>query len=417
MAKFTTMLAGLFGYGGGSAMANRSGAQRTEPSMVLVPESIPVGPDGALQLSTVWSCVDLLSRIVGSLPLFVYDTSKEGQRTLARQSRLFSLLHDSPNSRMTPMEFLVAMVLNLALRGRAYARIERDPRTGEAIALWPMPAEQVQAVILPDGSMVYEYQIGGDVAVFSELNVLHLKGMGNGTEGLSKLEHMRSSVSEAASAQAAATRLFLNGGKPTGILMVDGVLRKDQRQAVAERFSEMQQGGMSRLYVLEASMKFQQLSLSPEDQQLLETRQFSVEEICRWFGVPPVLVHHANVTTWGSGVEQILEGFYKLTVRPLLVSVEQAMRKRVMTPAQRARLSVEFSFDALLRASPKDRMEIYAKAVQNGLKTRNECRQLENDPPIAGGDDLTAQTNLVPLQMLGKVKGGSNADPQAPIAQ
>ena len=298
MATFTTMLAGLFGFGGGSAMANKTGAQRTEPSMALVQESAPIGPDGALQLSTVWSCVDLLSRIVGSLPLFVYDTTKAGQRTMARESRLYALLHDSPNSRMTPMEFLVAMMLNLSLRGRAYARIDRDQRTGEAIALWPMPAEQVQAVVLPDGSMVYEYQIGGDVAVFAAENVLHLKGMGNGTEGLSKLEHMRATVSEAASAQAAASRLFLNGGKPTGILMLDKVLRKDQRDAVSARFSEMQQGGMSRLYVLEADMKFQQLSLSPEDQQLLETRQFSVEEICRWFGVPPVLVHHANVTTW-----------------------------------------------------------------------------------------------------------------------
>ena len=83
--------------------------------------------------------------------------------------------------------------------------------------------------------------------------------------------------------------------------------------------------------------------------------------------------------------------------------------KRVLTPAQRARLSVEFSLDALLRASLKDRMDLYAKAVQNGLKTRNECRQLENDPPVTGGDQLTAQTNLAPLEMLGKIQGGGNA--------
>jgi phage portal protein BeeE len=91
-----------------------------------------------------------------------------------------------------------------------------------------------------------------------------------------------------------------------------------------------------------------------------------------------------------------------------------------MTPAQRARLSCEFSLDALLRASLKDRADLYAKLVQNGLKTRNECRQLENDKPISGGDQLTVQTNLVPIQMLGQVNspnGGSNADPQNPLAQ
>ena len=78
--------------------------------------------------------------------------------------------------------------------------------------------------------------------------------------------------------------------------------------------------------------------------------------------------------------------------------------KRVLTSAQRALYSVEFSADALLRASLKDRAEIYSKLVQNGLKTRNECRQLENDPPVAGADDLTAQVNLAPLPMLGKIK-------------
>jgi HK97 family phage portal protein len=96
-------------------------------------------------------------------------------------------------------------------------------------------------------------------------------------------------------------------------------------------------------------MKYQQLSLSPQDQQILETRKFAIEEICRWFDVPPVLVHHSNVTTWGSGIEQIIDGFHKFTVRPMLVSIEQAVTKRVMTTAQRARLSVEFNGRAAAR--------------------------------------------------------------------
>jgi HK97 family phage portal protein len=163
-------------------------------------------------------------------------------------------------------------------------------------------------------------------------------------------------------------------------------------------------------------MKYQQLSLAPEDMELLDTRRFAVEEICRWFDVPPVLIHHSNVSTWGSGIEQIVDGFYKLTIRPLLVGIEQAVRKQVMTPKQRATMSAEFAMEALLRGSLKDRMEVYAKAVQNGLKTRNECRQLENDPPIDGADDLTAQTNLAPLSMLGQVSGGGAAS-ALPIGQ
>ncbi len=416
MAVFSVnSILGWFRTGAGGAMGEQAGMQSGLPSAALTPDIGTIGPDGALQISAVWLCIERRANVVASLPFFAYETV-DGRRTLARSSRLYALLHESPNARMTPLEFWRAMMMNHDLRGNAYARIERAA-DGEAVAMWPMPADQVESHVLPDGSMVYAYRIGDDVAILDESNVLHLKNLGNGTTGLAKLEFMRSTTDEMAKAQTSASKIFGNSGKPTGVLMVDRVLKPEQRASIMQRFSEMTQGSTSRLYVLEAEMKYQQLSLSPVDQQLLESRKFGIEEICRWFDVPPVLVHHSNVTTWGTGVEQIIDGFHKFSVRPMLVSIEQAVRKRVMTPRQRARFTAEFSLDALLRASLKDRAEIYAKQVQNGLKTRNECRQLENDPPVNGGDDLTAQTNLVPLHMLGKVKGGSNADPQAPIAQ
>ena len=409
---------GWMGMWGGGATGEASGEQTSTPSTALISDTQNIGIDSALQLDTVWSCIERRATVIASLPFFAYEQAN-GQKTLARSSRLYALLHDSPNERMTPFEFWRAMVMNHDLRGNAYARITRDTRTGEAIALWPMPADQVTPYVLDDGTMAYAYRIDNDVAVLAAENVLHLKGLGNGTTGLAKLEFMRATTDEAAKAQTSASRIFGNGGKPTGVLMVDNVLKQDQRKTLQERFAEMASGNIARLYVLEANMKYQQLSLSPEDQQLLETRRFSVEQMCRWFDVPPVLVHHSNVTTWGSGVEQIIDGFHKFTVRPMLVSIEQAVRKRVMTPAQRARMSAEFNLDALLRGNAKDRAEIHAKNVQNGLMTRNEVRQLENWPPMPGpgADQLTAQSNLVPLDKLGTATGGSNAPAQDPIAQ
>jgi HK97 family phage portal protein len=173
----------------------------------------------------------------------------------------------------------------------------------------------------------------------------------------------------------------------------------------------MGEGSTSRLHLLEANMQYQQLTMTPEQQQLLETRKYGVEELCRWYDTPPVLVHHSNVTAWGSGIEQLVAGFYTLAIRPLLINIEQGVRKRVMTPRQRATMTAEFNLDALLRGNLKDRMAVYAQAVQNGIKTRAEIRQLENDPPIDGADVLTAQANLVPLDMLGKVvaSGGNGS--------
>lgn len=416
MNNLISSFLGWFGWGG-SALGARAGKQSGNPSGKLVEGSTALAPDGALQLSTVWACVWLLANVVASLPLFVYQNAG-GKRELARTSLLYQILHDSPNSRMTPVEFWCAMLLNILLRGNAYARIEKSAN-GEAIALWPMPADQVEMRILPDGSAVYLYRIDNHVAALDESSVLHIKEIGNGTIGLARLEYMAATTSEATSAQVAASKLFANGGKPTGLLMIDRVLKPEQRAAIARNFADMAEGSTSRLIVLEADMKYQQVNLTPADQQLLETRRFTVEEICRWFGVPPVLVAHSNVTAWGTGIEQIIDGFYKFTVRPLIVRIEQSITKRVMTSDERIELTVEFSLDALLRASLKDRMEIYAKAVQNGIKTRNECRQLENDPPIKGGDELTAQLNLAPLHLLGKTTkpGVGNAGQENATAQ
>lgn len=389
--------AGLFG---ARALADASGKQQTGAAVSLVEGTQPVVIDSALQISAVWACASIIANTIGSLPLMVYENKPSGMRTIARDTGLWILLHTSPNARMTSSEFWVAMLLNLALRNNAYARIERSAN-GEAFALWPMSADQVEAQII-NGELVYLYRIDSDLVVLAADSVLHIKGMGNGTMGLSRLDYMRATTSEVANSTTAATKLFANSGKPTGVLMVDNVLSKEQRDRIRENFAELAAGPNSRLQVLEANMKYQQISLSPEDMELLSTRQFGVEEICRWFGVPPVLVGHSNVTTWGSGIEQIVEGFYKFTVRPILVGIEQATAKRVLTAGQRARYTVEFNFDGLLRVNLKDRAEIYSKLLQNGVFTRNEARQLENMPPIAGGDKVTVQSNLVELQHLPK---------------
>lgn len=412
--NFFSRISGWFGRSG--SIGEASGTQNPVPGASLVPDLASMGVDGALQISTVWACIDRRASTIASLPFFVYQ-QVAGQKQLARTSRLYALLHESPNSRMTPFEFWRALIMNHDLRGNGYARIDRD-NAGEALALWPMPTDQVEAQVLADGSMVYIYRFGSDVAVLAAENVLVIKNLGNGTTGLAKLEFMRATTDEAAKAQTAACKIFSSGGKPTGILMIDKVLNPEQRKVINESFKGLTEGSTSRLQVLEANMKYQQLSMSPEDQQILETRKFTVEEICRWFDVPPVMVHHSNVTAWGSGIEQIVDGFYKLAIRPMLVNIEQATRKRVMTPKQRASMTAEFSLDALLRGSLKDRMAIYAQAVQNGLKTRNECRQLENDAPIDGAGDLTAQSNLLPLALLGtKVTATASAGNGSNLAQ
>lgn len=417
MKNFLFYLSNWFGWD--RATSTRSGQQITVPSTTITEDNVSGGADTALQLSTVYRCVELLSNVISTLPFFAYrNRGSTGLRDLDRTSTIYGLLHESPNRHMTPAEFWQCMVMNLYMRGNSYARLIRN-NLGEVVEMYPIAAAQVTPVVLDTGDLVYAYQTDKGQVVLASESVLHIKDLGNGIVGIDRISYMSATLTEAVRAQAQATKTFKNADKMSGLLYIDKVLTKEQREAVRRTFGEISEGSTSRLFVLEANMKFEPTQMTPEQAQLLTSRQFGVEELCRWFGVPPVLVGHSTVTAWGTGIEQIIDGFYKLTVRPEIVKIEQAVRARVLTPQQRSKFVVEYSFDALLRANAPARFELYAKAVQNGLKTRNECRQLENDPPIDGANELTAQSNLVPLAMLGKVKntGATQNVPEDTVTQ
>jgi HK97 family phage portal protein len=414
-----TLISKMFGWLSGNATAQRPGKQQAAPASGAYENNPAVSLDGALQVSAVWACVKILVETIASLPLFVYQTDHNGMRALIRDAEIYRVMHDAPNRWQTAQEFWEYMLLNLFLRGNAYAIKMRDSQ-GEVYALWPMAADQVEVERLLDGSLVYYYHIDSKTLIYAEDDILHIRGMGNGIVGLSPLDYMRASVGLAINAQNHTAATFRKQARRPGILMSEHVLKQEQRDALRKNFEEIASGGQRELYILEANFTFEPLGMTPADLQLLETRRFAIEDLARWFGVPSVMINDTSkTTTWGTGVEQIIEGFYKFTIRPQLSRIEQALNRRVLTPAQRAKgYHAEFNFDALLRASLKDRMEIYAKAVQNGIFDRNECRQYENLDPRPGGEVLTAQTNLAPLPMLGQLQtGAANAGTQNPVAQ
>jgi len=136
---------------------------------------------------------------------------------------------------------------------------------------------------------------------------------------------------------------------------------------------------------------------------MLEVRQYQVEQICRWFGVPSIMIgHHASGgTTWGSGVEQIMLAFSKQGMRSLCKRVEAAIRRDLLTPEDRKRITVKFNMDGLLRGDSASRAAFLSTMVNVGIMTRNEARGHENLPAKAGGDDLTVQSAMLPIQKLG----------------
>lgn len=392
-------------------MSDQSGQQLETPSSLV---AAPMSPDIALQISTVYACARLLAGTVSSLPLMVFKEDSRGNRKVDRGSRLWTILHDQPNAVMTASDFWQAMILQWTLRGNAYAQIVRDS-VGDVISLWPLSSDQMTVFSDKEtGRLVYQYVRDSQTYDLTPDQVLHIKDIGTGILGFSKLEFMGSSVQEAMATQKYTMQNAQNFGRPSGILTVDHVLdrKKGQADAVGRALGSFKSES-GKLIVLEADMKFQQVALTPEQSQLLESRKYGVEEICRWFGVPPVLIGASGATTWGSGIAEIVSGFHKFTLNPLLKSIEQALESRILRSEERGSVVIEFNLDAFFRGDLQSRYAAYATAVQNGFKTRNEVRALENDPPISGGDTPTAQTNLAPLDKLGEV-ASSNA-PQTPV--
>lgn len=394
-------------------MSDQSGQQLETPSSLV---AAPMSPDIALQISTVYACARLLAGTVSSLPLMVFKEDSRGNRKVDRGSRLWTILHDQPNAVMTASDFWQAMILQWALRGNAYAQIVRDS-VGDVISLWPLSSDQMTVFSDKEtGRLVYQYVRDSQTYDLTPDQVLHIKDIGTGILGFSKLEFMGSSVQEAMATQKYTMQNAQNFGRPSGILTVDHVLdrKKGQADAVGRALGSFKSES-GKLIVLEADMKFQQVALTPEQSQLLESRKYGVEEICRWFGVPPVLIGASGATTWGSGIAEIVSGFHKFTLNPLLKSIEQALESRILRAEERGSVVIEFNLDAFFRGDLQSRYAAYATAVQNGFKTRNEVRALENDPPLEGGDTPTAQTNLAPLDKLGEV-ASSNA-PQTPVGE
>jgi HK97 family phage portal protein len=376
--------------------------------------------DSAMQLSTVWSCIRLVSETVATLPLPVYRTDALGRKVPARDHHLYPLLHDQPNADMTAAEFWESMVACMCLWGNAYAHKERTTQ-GRLIALNPLRPDCMRVRRARNGAVVYHYRdpdVAGRVIEYSDEDIFHLKGFGtDGLTGMSPITYARHSLGNAMAVEESVGSTFRNMVRPSGVLQTDQILTKAQQDAyernLGERFSGTINAGKT--MTLMAGFKFIPIHMPPEDAQMLQIRGFNVEEICRWFRVPPHMVGHTDkVTSWGSGIEQQMQGFLTFSLRPWLTRIEQTIRKSLIAPLEQGVVSAEFNLEGLLRADSQGRALFYGTMVEKGLMTRNEIRAKENLPPLDGGDKLTVQVNMTFLDLLGKIPAPANTQAEAP---
>lgn len=354
---------------------------------------MPVNPGNAETISTVFSCVQSIAETVGGLPLILYRNETNGDRERATDHPLYRVLHDAPNDRQTALEFREQLTAHVLLWGNGYAEIHSDA-AGNVTALEPIHPRNVTVLQLPSGRIRYDVADAqtGRVRPLLADEVLHLKDRtDNGIVGKSRIQVAREMLGGVLASQEHGNKAWANGARLSGVLQTPNVMDDAGIARIAQSWNAQfaGSGNSGKTAILENGLTYQQLSMSNEDAQWLQSRQFSVEEVCRIFRVPPVLVADLRHANFSNSVE-MNRWFVTHTLRRWLTMWEEGAERALLGPIARTRYFIEHNVEGLLRGDSKGRAEFYGSGIKDGWLRKSEARRLENLPAIEGIDDEQA---------------------------
>ncbi len=369
-------------------------------------------PGKAESLSTVYACVSAISETIASLPLILYKRTADDGRERASDRTLYSVLHDQPNALQTALEFREMMQAMVLLRGNAHAEIIRG-NDGQVTGLIPILNNRIATLQLDNGRLAYDVtDTKGKIRRLLQHEVFHLRHRSeNGFVGVSPITASRETVQLGLAERDHGNSTFTNGTRLSGILKFPRMLSPDQRNRIADSWATQYAGGANagRTAVLEEGVEFSTVSMSMEDAQWLEARQFSVEELARLFRVPPTIISDLRHGNYSNSVE-MNRVFVVHTLRRHMTMWEQAISSSLLTPSSRQVYFAEHNVEGLLRGDSSNRADFYSKGIADGWLLIDEVRKYENLPKLSDAQrNQTAQTKPSPTQT--GAKEGANPQP------
>lgn len=353
-----------------------------------------VSTDDAMRGSALSACVRLISGSVAKLPAPVYRMDGDNRKR-DRKHPVDVILNRRPNSWQTPFEFRKMMTAHVALHGNAFA-------------LKRFEGARLAALIPLVGTMRVEQEAFDEPPTYlftpprqaqrryAAREIFHLRDLTlDGVVGLSRIQQAAQGIVLTTSAETFGTSYFLNGAEPGVVISVPNKLNVEQRDGLLKSWRETH-GGPGRAhgpFVMEGGATIDKTTRTNRESQFLELRGFQVEDICRFYGVPPHMVGRTEKnTSWGTGVEQAALGFLKFSLLDWLVMWETAAQRDLLEDD----VFVEHVVEGLLRADFQTRMEGYALAIQNGIYSPNEVRRFENKEPRKDGkgDEYWRPSNM-----------------------
>ncbi|MFF0144624.1 HK97 family phage portal protein [Amycolatopsis sulphurea] len=394
------------------------------------PADEPLTRETALKVSAVFACVRLLTDAIATLPVDAYRRVAGRRRPLAAPDWLIK-----PNPDIGRIAFFGQIMTSLLLEGNAYILVSRVG--GRVVALDVIPASMVEPRYVATRSgrkcLVYQLSVAGEkepsdvVGALGPEDVVHLQGLPLAGElrGVSPLKAASLTIGSALSALEYGAAFFADGALPGAVVNVPGPMTPEGLRAARQTWRNIHGGRGNRhgLAILTEGATFQKVTISPDEAQFLQTRQFQVPDVARLFGVPPHLIADAtNSTSWGSGLSEQNTSFAQYSTRPWVERIEEALTALLVADTGDKRAFVRLNIDAIQRGSLKDRMDTYRVGLASGVYTRNEVRAWEDLPPDSDyGDFFQLPLNLAlltpdgPMSLSGgKTKAEPGDEPDAP---
>lgn len=377
---------------------------------------LAVTPYGALQIAAVWSCVKRLAEDIGKLPRQILRRTgrlsqlSEGKKVDTKHP-LNALLR-RPNAWQTPIQCWGYLIAWFALRGNAYAVVLRGP-DGAPEAIIPVNPDRVSVLMSPVSGLIY-YQVShpliGDSVRFHRDDVIHIRSLisTDGYTGLSPIAAAQDVFGLGIATQQHGATLFRQGAQMNGIITHPGKLSADAKAFLSDNF-ERRQAGVQNAHktpVFDEGMKFEKLTMTNEDAQFILSRQFSVEEIARMFGMPPHKIgdlSHAHF----NNLEQSELAYRSDTLLPIGTQLREECGRVLFFEEEQLRYEMDVDYNELLRADRKTRYETDEIGIRSGRLTQNEARISDGrEPNVPNGDVFQ-----MPMNMGTTADAGSKPDP------
>jgi len=380
---------------------------------------INITPDTALSYNPWYAGVSLIADSIAMLPLPFYKDDNKGDRARA-YIPTSALFNRSANSYQSAFEFRHFMQYCATHYGNAYAVIERDSQLNP-IALWPVSPEAVKGASLEkfQGQSILVYSIemeeGQEPKKFPAYDIFHLKGLStDGIFGVNPVDLFKDTLGLGVATERFGATVFDNNAVPGGTLEIPGIVSEDDKKNILRGWHNTY-GGISnsnKIALLQGGAKFQAISQTNDNAQYLQTRAFSILDVCRMLRLKPHMLGDLSKSSYSSIEAQGID-YVTYTLLPWIKRWENEISRKLLSTQDKAnRIYAEHNVDALLRGDTNSRYTAYAIGIQWGILTRNEVRQKENLPAIDGGNTIQ-----LPLNM-GNPGGNPDTTPQTqPQAQ